>query len=223
MSDGRVIRGILFTDERIAELEKYGLTGTLLDLHLSYGYVFSFYCTACGCYDAYNVIFKARIRTEQNRSLPVHYFRHFFTLVESSLRDNIISSIFKIIDSDSRVLNLMKLLIDIKKHHHLFNNPRQVLSVVNQCRQESDSMQYNKDVVELLKYRNNYVSHQSNKMTYEGYWLRIIDSCLVLQEMYLIAYTQYLKDSIQFLVMKVLNRIYISRIQAMRHCNSLNF
>lgn len=172
MSDGQVIRGVMFTDEKIAELEKRGLTGKLRDLHLSYRYVFSFYCTARGCYDAYMVIFKAGIRTEQDISLPVHHFRHFFKIVESSLHNNAITSIFKLIDPDPKALSLKSFIVDLRDNQHLFNNIREVSEVVDKCEEDLKILQSNKDVVELLKYRHNYVSHQSNKMTYEKYWLK---------------------------------------------------
>lgn len=171
MAEGHLIRGIMFSNEQIDNLEKQGLTGKLLDLHLSYSHILNLYSSALGCYDVYMVIFKARHRTEKDTALPVHHFRDFFNLVEQSLRNNAISCIFKLIDNNTKSLSLKVLLEDIEANKDLFKDSRYVSEIVAECRNELNKVPDNKDVNDLIKYRHKYVAHLDNKMTCEEYYL----------------------------------------------------
>jgi len=172
MAEGRLIRGTMFSNEQIVKLEKQGLTGKLLDLHLSYLHIFRLYSLAHGSYDSYMVIFKGRYRTEQRKALPIHHFREFFNTVEQSLKNNTISSIFKLIDEDLKTLSIRTLLIDLHDNIHLVKNTKCVRDILDVCDEMLRNLYKNKDVKELLKYRHNYVSHQNYKMTYEEYSLK---------------------------------------------------
>ena len=134
MSHGRLIRGIVLSNEEIKELEKEGLTGDLLDLHLSFLHISGVYSLAKGCYEAYMEIWKARHNTTEKRALPVHHFKDFFRPVEQSLWQNTILSIAHLVEDNKKTLNLRSFLDDLEAKKALANNPRGLVLAITHCR-----------------------------------------------------------------------------------------
>lgn len=155
MSDGRVIRGVLFSDERVAQLKKQGLTGEFLELHLSYLHLFHQYSFANGCYDAYIQLLVGRNK--------IRYSSDFLNIIVQSLIDSSVISIANLIDKRLNNLNLYSLLKDIEIKRELFMNHRNIPKIVQECKKELSNEEAQIHFGKIKKHRNKVVAHKDFK------------------------------------------------------------